>query len=346
MALSGVRVSVIVPTYNRVDFLTQALDSVANQTFKNWECLVCDDGSNDATVALVRARSASDNRFRLIEGARSGLPAAPRNRGIREAKGEWVAFLDDDDLWFPAKLEWQLEVAATQHWDFVASTAVQFHALETDGEDRARSADCERVRTVDPLLEGNPIVNSSVIVKTSAVREVGCLDESWLFRAVEDFDLWTRLHASGIVLGIMTTPALVLYRMGSADSISRAEDVRAPDVVRQDWAQSVILLELWNMKGRPASANCYLANRVAHSGNLSLWIGDVLSWARSLRSVYSIERKIQRLKAVAGTIASVTLAAKPTRIIRAREDTFSGARELSLRALDLTRTSAVHNYVI
>jgi len=348
MALSSVRVSVIVPTYNRADLLTQALDSVANQTFKNWECLVCDDGSNDSTVALVHARSASDDRFRLIEGGRSGLPAGPRNRGIREAKGEWVAFLDDDDLWHPAKLERQLEVTGTQHWDFVASPAIRFRALGRDsiGEAKPLSAACESVQTVDPLLEGSPIVNSSVMVRTSAVREVGCLDESSLFRAVEDFDLWTRLHASGIALRIMTTPALVLYRVGSPDSISSVEDLRRPDVVRQNWAQSVILLKLWNMKGRPASANCYLANHVAHSGNLSLWIGDVLSWVRSLRSVYSIERKMQRLKTVAGTIASVSLACKPTQIFRAHEARFSAARELSLRALDLTRTSAGHTYDI
>lgn len=101
-------VSVIIPTFNRAALLGQTLQSVRNQTLLDWECIVVDDGSTDETPRLVEALVREDPRFRLVRQANSSASAA-RNRGAAEAAGQFLAFLDDDDLFEPDKLLWQLE---------------------------------------------------------------------------------------------------------------------------------------------------------------------------------------------------------------------------------------------
>jgi glycosyltransferase involved in cell wall biosynthesis len=96
--------SVIVPTYNRLDFLKQALSSIWAQTFRDYEVVVVDDGSNDGTQQYLQELG---NKVWAIRQANSG-PGAARNIGVREARGDYVAFLDSDDLWFP----WTLEIFA------------------------------------------------------------------------------------------------------------------------------------------------------------------------------------------------------------------------------------------
>jgi len=96
-------VSVVIPTYNHAGFLRRALQSVIDQTYSRWEAIVIDNHSEDETDEVVR--SFADARIRMIKIRNHGVIAASRNRGIAEAAGEWVAFLDSDDCWYPRKLE-------------------------------------------------------------------------------------------------------------------------------------------------------------------------------------------------------------------------------------------------
>ena len=104
-------VSVIVPTYNRAHLIARALESVCSQTFTDWECLVVDDASTDNTDEVVR--SFGDPRVQYLRHETNRRGGAARNTGIAAARGEFLAFLDSDDEWVPAKLERQLEVFAT-----------------------------------------------------------------------------------------------------------------------------------------------------------------------------------------------------------------------------------------
>src|SRR5664280_1650862 len=99
------KVSVVIPTYNRLAYLREALDSVLAQTRAADEILVVDDGSTDGTEAAISALPAP---VRYLRQQNAG-PAAARNHGLREAKGDWIAFLDSDDLWVPEKLEAQMD---------------------------------------------------------------------------------------------------------------------------------------------------------------------------------------------------------------------------------------------
>ncbi|HCF30376.1 MAG TPA: hypothetical protein DEV81_24975 [Cyanobacteria bacterium UBA11049] len=111
-------VSVIIPTYNREKYITRAIESVLQQTEQNVEVIVVDDASNDTTTEIVQ-RYCSD-RLKLIVNERNQGPSYSRNRGIKEAKGEWIALLDSDDWYAPNRLEKLLQVARAENADFVA----------------------------------------------------------------------------------------------------------------------------------------------------------------------------------------------------------------------------------
>lgn len=119
MNTSNPTVSVIMPVYNAERFLRQAVLSVRNQGFSNWELLMVEDKSNDGSAALARALAAEDNRIRLLCNEHNLGVSETRNRGIREARGEWIALLDSDDLWMPDKLERQLELAYKTNADLI-----------------------------------------------------------------------------------------------------------------------------------------------------------------------------------------------------------------------------------
>ena len=103
------QVSVVTPAFNAERFLEETIRSVQSQTFGDWELIVVDDGSTDATRDIVTRLAGADPRIRLVAGRGRGGPAAARNRGIEEARGRYLAFLDGDDLWLPHKLEHQIE---------------------------------------------------------------------------------------------------------------------------------------------------------------------------------------------------------------------------------------------
>ena len=100
-------VSVVMPAWNAEATIVEALRSVAAQTYRDLEIIIVDDGSTDATAALAKEFCASDPRARTVRRSNGG-PAAARNLGIAEARGEWIALIDADDVWHPTKIEKQL----------------------------------------------------------------------------------------------------------------------------------------------------------------------------------------------------------------------------------------------
>lgn len=116
--MSAPLVSVITPVFNAARFLPETLCSVRNQTFGDWEHILADDGSTDSSIEIIRRAAGLDQRIRFVNGGSQTGPARARNRALEAAGGRYVAFLDADDLWLPAKLERCLEWMVTNNWPF------------------------------------------------------------------------------------------------------------------------------------------------------------------------------------------------------------------------------------
>ena len=186
-------VSVIVPTFNRLEFLRPAVESIFNQTYSDWELLIADDGSAEATREYLRKLSHLP-KVRVIWMSHTGIPAAVRNAALREAGGKYVTFLDSDDLWESRKLEAQLAVMQTHshcQWSYTAFTNVDEFGVVVPTEIHRRWVPCEG-EIFERMLRGEVSLRTPCVLATRRLLvEVGGFDESIL--SGEDYDLWYRL---------------------------------------------------------------------------------------------------------------------------------------------------------
>jgi glycosyltransferase involved in cell wall biosynthesis len=184
-------ISIIIPTYNRADLISKAIQSVIDQSYKNWELIVVDNYSDDNTKEVIEAFN--DDRILMLFTPRTGSVAASRNLGVSYSKGEWIAFLDSDDWWFPNKLECVHNVIQKQP-DLIYHD-LQIVALDGTllGRKSTRSRKLKDPLYLDLLLNGNDIALSSVVVRRQIFLEVNGMNESPAFFAVEDYDTWLRI---------------------------------------------------------------------------------------------------------------------------------------------------------
>lgn len=202
-------VSVVVPTYNHAEFLGAALQSVAAQTYGPLELIVVDNFSTDDTEGVVAACGLRDLTY--VKFANHGIIAASRNVGLRAARGEYVAFLDADDLWVPEKLAVQVPHLSDGSIGVVASDLRYTGARRYAPSARGRGPGGFRDYAYEEIVRGNPIATSSVVARRADLERVGGFDESPALRVIEDWDLWLRL-AVGTRLRVLAQP-LVTYRI-------------------------------------------------------------------------------------------------------------------------------------
>jgi glycosyltransferase involved in cell wall biosynthesis len=190
-------VSVIIPAYNAAGYITRAVESALAQTHGPLEILVVDDGSSDQTPTVVE-RLASP--VRLIRKENGG-PASARNIGASQAHGDWLAFLDADDWWFPEKLQKQLDYATDPGIGMI-------HCLPDH-----RNEEVPEALTFAHMWNRNWIINSSVLLRRCAFQALGGFNEAKELISVEDYNLWIRVAASD--WRIVTCPhVLVHYTRG------------------------------------------------------------------------------------------------------------------------------------
>ena len=193
------KISVIIPTYNRAHMVTETIDTILAQTFSDLELIVVDNESTDDTEEVVR--SYSDVRIRYFKHQNGGVVAVNRNFGMSQAQGEYLAFCDDDDLWLPEKLERQLlEFARDSRVGLVCSNAINF---DEDGDLGARieTGLKDRHFTFESLLGGNAVISSSVLVKRQIIDDVGMMDISPEIFTAEDYEgAETEIHFDNLVV--------------------------------------------------------------------------------------------------------------------------------------------------
>jgi glycosyltransferase involved in cell wall biosynthesis len=187
-------VSIILPAFNRLAYLRLAVESVLAQTCRDWELIVADDGSASQTREFL-ATLDQPPRVRILWRAHSGIPAAVRNAALREARGQYVAFLDSDDTWVPQKLEMQIEALRAQprcRWSYSAFTQVDAQGAVLEEEARRRWTP-HQGPIFEKILRNQAAFRSPsvVLAERELLMQVGGFDEQ--MPSAEDFDLYVRL---------------------------------------------------------------------------------------------------------------------------------------------------------
>jgi glycosyltransferase involved in cell wall biosynthesis len=202
-------VSVIVPVYNGGELLARAIESVRTQTYEHFELILVDDGSTDDSLALARCVAATDERVRVLAIPNSGAPARPRNHAIEHSTGEFVAFLDQDDWWFPEKLEKQLALFRERDVAVVYSDAVYLDDSSEEsgllvselGFYRTRTGPMPDGMVVRDMIRSNFVAQCTLVVRTAWIRRVGPMNES--ARGVDCYDHLLRLALVGAKFGVV-----------------------------------------------------------------------------------------------------------------------------------------------
>jgi glycosyltransferase involved in cell wall biosynthesis len=205
-------ISIIIPTRNRAERVTAAIDSVLNQTHQDFELIVVDDGSIDSTQEVLRAYG---NRLTCLHIDHGG-PSAARNHGIAAAKADLIAFLDSDDCWLPKKLERQLDHYASNNDVMVSQTREIWirNGVRVNARAKHRVHSGWIYEQCLPLCIVSP---SSVMIHRSVFEHVGLFDES--MPACEDYDLWLRI-APHYPVHLIDEELIIKYG-GHADQQSR-----------------------------------------------------------------------------------------------------------------------------
>ena len=240
-------VTVIIPTYNHGPFVAETLASVFIQTLGDQEIIVINDGSPDETATVLRPY-AERGQIVYVEQENRGQAAA-RNRGLAMARGEFVAFLDDDDLWPADKLEWQVAALRSSNvHDLVAGTVTRDLDGGADGGLKGMIPNSERQISYDELFWGCPFVSpGQTLMRTAAVREAGGFDEC--IRGVDDFDLYLRMARRRPLLSV-ARPAL-RYRVHAGNaSKDRRGMLRAGAACLRKRLAEVPLRRRWRMSRR------------------------------------------------------------------------------------------------
>jgi teichuronic acid biosynthesis glycosyltransferase TuaG len=211
MSMKETLVSIVMPAYNCERYIDESIDSVLAQRYRDWELLVIDDGSKDTTFQAINEFSKKDYRIKPLKNEKNMGVSATRNKGIELASGEWIAFLDSDDIWTPSKLEKQLEVAEKNSAEFVFTGASY---INEDGQPYKGIFEVPEKVTYKKLRNQNVISCSSVLVKKKYFKNIKMEKDDMH----EDFAVWLRILRLGITAYGINEP-LLIYRI-SRDSKS------------------------------------------------------------------------------------------------------------------------------
>ena len=213
------KVSVIVPAYDSAKYLAETVHSVLDQSYDNYEVIVVDDGSNDGTLGVARS---FEPRIKVLAQPNGG-PASARNLAIRNSRGDYIAFLDSDDLWMKDKLEKQIALLEKNSTVGLAyGEALMFAG--NNGEIKIK----DKIGfTLEPsfrsLLFGDYIPNSTVVIRRRCIDKVGLLNESRDLIGVEDYEYWMRVAKHFTMVGIPRP--LAYYRIREGNLMGDGSDI-------------------------------------------------------------------------------------------------------------------------
>lgn len=301
------------PTFNRLEFLKPAVESVFAQTFEDWELIVADDGSSEPTRAYLRALQ-DHPRVVVISMQHTGKPSVISNVALRKARGEYVAFLDSDDLWLPRKLE--IQMASLRGHPERGWSYTKFALIDASGNriDPARSRDWPTPTgwIFEKLLEEDTVLaQPSVVVSRRLLLELGAFDEDLVM--CYDDELWFRLAVHSPIDGI-DEPLTLVRRHGAHSGsdiiawqdrrrvfkkmLGRRYGGRLDTMLRERHAQmsaGLAISQARSGRGWDAFATLWLS--ATHSWRYPrCWLGAWISTLRACapRSVRTLARRYRR----------------------------------------------------
>ena len=209
-------ISIILLTYNSIKFVDKFLESIFEQSYKNFEVIIIDNFSNDGTYEKLKKMNLKNTK--LIQFKNNGNMAASRNIGIKNAKYDFLAFHDSDDFWFKNKLK--VCVSYLDKFDFIYHNC---NIIQENSLKKLRPVNRYQISNKikgQMLLKGNPIATSSVIVKKKINDDLIQFDEKKKLMAIEDFDLWLKLNFNGFKFKyIEQNLGYILERKGSESKV-------------------------------------------------------------------------------------------------------------------------------
>ncbi len=209
-------VSVVVTTYNRKELLKETIDSILNQTYKNFELIVVDNFSKYDLFSHIK--SLSDLRIRAFQNQNNGIIAVNRNIGIKKARGKYIAFCDDDDLWYPEKLYYQVKrlekgdgVLCFTNFDYINKDGNRLH------KKHKIKKYYQNLTFNKFMLSGGGFCNSSVMINHQIIETIGLISEDSHLLAAEDYHYWARILQK--YKACCENRVLVSYRINSVNSV-------------------------------------------------------------------------------------------------------------------------------
>ena len=217
-------VTVITPLFNAQDFIGETIESVLDQTYQNWEMIIVDDCSTDNSRDIVKKYEAKESRIKLIELEKNfGGPARPRNVGLDISKGDYLAFLDADDVWLKNKLQVQINEMLVNNLDFTSTDSkfIDDNSIDTIINKHKIIIFFKKIKrkaTLSDVIKGSFISTSSAIVSKNFISK---FDENKDFIGVEDMYLWMKILNEKNVRYKYIRDKLIKYRVSSASLSER-----------------------------------------------------------------------------------------------------------------------------
>lgn len=186
-------ISIITASYNCEDFIKKTYDSIASQTYKHWEWIVTDDCSSDSTLECLRKISLNDSRVKVFLNDVNSGAAVSRNNSISKSQGDYLAFIDSDDVWYTEKLEQQLSIMESNDLEF---SFTAYELIDESGKSLNRLIDfeqCEAIGYKDMLKKKATVGCSTVMLRKNAFNDLSMP----LIRTGQDYALWLKLLKLG-----------------------------------------------------------------------------------------------------------------------------------------------------
>lgn len=327
-------ISIIIPAYNQADYLAKAIESVIQQTYKKWECLIIDDGSKDHTFRIVK--KFKDPRIWYIRQENQGLSAA-RNTGIRLAQGKYLTFLDADDMFLPDKLVILADMMEQK--PNLALVAGGTRLIDQDGKPILRPFRSQIPSNLVDFLFGNPLHVGSVLLNKEWQQKIGFFDVK--LKSYEDWDYWLRIARAGGQM-VSTTKEVSLYRFHTQQmtrnhqqmtqaSFNVLDNFFADEHLSPDWVNQKD--KAYSQAYLRAAANAYVIqhfsvgqmylakaielNPSLQNNNASLLVNRMIAWSEHPKVVDPIAFLEEIFSNLPGAISSIFQTQKRSAISRA-----------------------------